>query len=43
MTIVLDVNHAIYEKAGIGRYTRNLAKYLLKNDRRNNYIFYAAF
>ena len=43
MTIVIDVNHAIYEKAGIGRYTKNLARYLLKNDRRNDYIFYAAF
>lgn len=43
MIIGLDANWAIYEEAGIGKYTYNLIKALLHEDKKNHYILYFNF
>lgn len=40
MKIGIDANLAIYNNAGIGRYTFNLVKYILKADKNNQYTIY---
>ena len=43
MKIGIDGNLAIYEKAGIGKYTTNLIKALLEYDRKNEYVLFFNF
>lgn len=43
MTIAIDVSRAVNESAGVGRFTRELVKNLIKVDRENNYLLLANF
>lgn len=43
MRVGIDANWAIYEKAGIGRYTYNLIKSLLQTDKKNEYVLFFNF
>lgn len=43
MRIGIDANWAIYEKAGIGKYSENLIKNLLKYDTKNEYVLFFNF
>lgn len=43
MRIGIDANWAIYEPAGIGRYSENLIKALLQVDRQNEYVLFFNF
>lgn len=43
MNIGIDANYLIFEKAGIGKYTQNIIKNLLKIDRKNHYFLYFSF
>lgn len=43
MKIGIDANWAIYEQAGIGKYTYNLIKALLETDKKNEYILFFNF
>jgi len=43
MKIGIDGNLAIYEKAGIGKYTTSLIKALLEYDRKNEYVLFFNF
>jgi len=43
MTIGIDANWAIYENAGIGKYSYFLIKELLTQDRENNFVLFANF
>jgi glycosyltransferase involved in cell wall biosynthesis len=38
LKIAIDTSRAINEKAGVGKYTKNLIEHLLKIDKKNNYI-----
>jgi glycosyltransferase involved in cell wall biosynthesis len=40
MKIAIDASWALYERAGVGRYTHNLVKALLKVDQRNEYVLF---
>lgn len=40
MRVGIDANWAIYEKAGIGKYTHNLIKSLLQVDKKNEYVLF---
>ncbi|MCL5407564.1 MAG: glycosyltransferase family 4 protein [Patescibacteria group bacterium] len=43
MNIGIDANCLIFERAGVGKYTQNLIKNLLKIDRKNQYFLYFSF
>ncbi len=43
MKIGIDANWAIYEQAGIGKYTYNLIKALLEEDKQNEYVLFFNF
>lgn len=43
MNIGINANCLIFEQAGVGKYTQNLIKNLLKVDRKNHYFLYFAF
>jgi len=43
MRIGIDANWAIYEQAGIGKYSENLIKGLLAQDKRNTYVLFFNF
>jgi len=43
MRIGIDANWAIYENAGIGKYTQNLIRSLLETDTKNQYVLYFNF
>lgn len=43
MKIGIDASCAIYEKAGIGKYTYNSVQHLLKVDRQNEYVLFFNF
>lgn len=40
MKIGIDASWALYERAGVGRYTHNLVKALLKVDQKNEYVLF---
>lgn len=41
MRIAIDVTRAVIETAGIGRYTREITKSILKNDKKNKYLLFS--
>ena len=43
ISIGIDINCLIFEKAGFGRYTASLVENILKIDQKNQYILYASF
>lgn len=43
MKIGIDANWAIYEKAGIGKYSENLIRNLLQEDKKNEYVLFLNF
>lgn len=43
MKIGIDVNWAIYESAGIGKYTYNLVRAILMQDTQNQYVLFSNF
>lgn len=43
MNIGIDANCLIFEKAGVGKYTQNIIKNLLKIDKKNHYFLYFTF
>ncbi|KKQ17252.1 MAG: Glycosyl transferase group 1 [Berkelbacteria bacterium GW2011_GWA1_36_9] len=43
MNIGIDANCLIFEKAGVGKYTQNIVKNLIKIDRKNHYFLYFSF
>lgn len=43
MNIGIDANCLIFEKAGVGKYTHNIIKNLIKIDKKNRYFLYFTF
>lgn len=43
MNIGIDANCLIFERAGIGKYTKNIIENLIKIDRKNHYFLYFTF
>jgi len=43
MRIGIDANWAVYEKAGIGKYSENLIRNLLQEDKKNEYVLFFNF
>ncbi len=43
MKIAIDASRAVNEKAGIGRYTRQLLENLLKVDKKNEYVLFFSY